>query len=172
MKLSKLFFLMLLAVATVSCSSDDDGAEPYLLTKANLAGNYKTELMNAHIEQTFTINNVPIVSVTDVVGDTFQVNTTFHEDGTYTTVGNFRVVTTVNTSGQTSSTSEIITVDESGTYVIGQSANTITLRQSGNSQTYDVKNFNEIRLNLQRNSTDPIDDVPTVATFDIHLVRK
>lgn len=163
---------MLLAVATVSCSSDDDGPEPFLLTKSNLAGNYKTELMTAHIEQTFTINNAPIVSTTTIEGDTFQVNTVFFEDGTFTRNGNFRIVTTVNTNGQTDTTSEIITVDEAGTYVIGQSANSITLRQNGDSQTFDVKLFNQTKLNLQRNSTDPIDDVPTIATFDVHLVRK
>ncbi len=163
---------MFLAVATISCSSDDDGPAPYLLTQSNLAGNYKTELLTARIEQTFTINNVPIVSVTEIVGDTFQVNTTFSEDGTFTHVGNYRIVTTVTTSGQTNTTSEIITVDESGTYVIGQGGNSITLRQDGASETHDVTAFNEIRLNLQRNSTDPIDNVPTVATFHTHLVRR
>lgn len=170
MKLSKLLFLMLLAIATVSCSSDD-GAEPFLLTKANLAGNYKTELLTAHIEQTFTVNNIPILSVTDIVGDTFQVNTTFFEDGTFTRTGNFRIVTTVRTNNQTETTSEIITVDESGTYVIGQTGNTLTLRQNGDSQTFDVKRFNETKLSLERISNDPIDDVPATAVFKMNLSR-
>ncbi len=171
MKLSKLILLMLLAIATVSCSNDDDGAEPFLLTKRNLAGNYKTQLLTVHIEQTFTVNNAPILSVTDIAGDTFQVNTTFYEDGTFTRVGNFRILTTITTGPIVNTESEIITVDETGTYVIGPTGNTITLRQNGDSQTFDVKLFNETKLNLERNSTDPINDVPTMATFKINLSR-
>lgn len=127
--------------------------------------------MTAHIEQTFTVNNVPILSVTDIEGDTFQVNTIFHPDGTFTRVGNFRIVTTVTTSGQTNTTSEIITVDEAGTYVINITSNTITLSQEGGSQTFNVKLFSETKLNLERNSSDPIDGVPTTAIFKINLSR-
>lgn len=172
MKLSKLFFLFMLGVATVSCSSDDDGATPYLLTNENIAGNYKTELQTAHMEQTFTVNNVPVVSITDIVGDTFQVNTLFNADGTYSRVGQFRIVTTTNTAGQTATTNEIIVVDESGTYVINQTAQNITLKQDGESKTFQVVEFNEIKINLTNDSTDPVNGVPTTASYRWNLVRK
>lgn len=172
MKLSKMLFLFTLAIATVSCSSDDDGAEPYLLTNENIAGNYKTELLTAQMEQTFSVNNVPVPSTTNLIGDTFQVNTLFNADGTYSRLGQYRIVTTTNTTGQTATTNEIIVVDESGTYVINQTSNSLTLTQNGISQSFQVVLFNETKLNLSRDSSDPIGGVPTTASFRWNLVRK
>lgn len=171
MKLSKLFFLFILAIATVSCSSDDDGS-PYLLTPVNLSGNYKTELLTEHREQTFTVNNVPVVSTTDIVGDTFEVNTVFKEDGTYTSLGQYRSVTTIKTAGQTTTENRIVNVDETGTYVINQTAKNVTITIDGKSKTYDATLFNETKLNLKRDSSEPIDDVPTISSFKVNLVRK
>lgn len=171
MKLSKLFFLVVLAIATVSCSSDDDGT-PFLLNPANLSGNYKTELLTMTIEQTFTVNNVPVVSTTSIVGDTFELNTVFKEDGTYTSLGQYRMVTTTKTAGQTTTESKIVNVDETGTYVINQTAKNITITIDGESKTYNATLFNETKLNLQRDSSEPIDDVPTISSFKTNLVRK
>ncbi len=171
MKLSKLLFLFMLAIATVSCSSDDD-ATPYEFNNVNLSGNYKIELLNDRKEQTFTINNATIVSVTEIIGSTFKVNTVFNADGTFTSKGNYFITKTTTTSGQTETTTDIIDVDVSGNYVLNQTARNITISHDGKSTTYDVALYDETKLNLKRDSSEPIDEVPTISSFKMNLVRK
>ncbi len=174
MKISKLIFLFMLAVATVGCNKDDDnGPEPYVLSNANLAGSYKTTLLKGHIEQTFNVNGSDVQSITDIVGDTFQLTTVFAVDGTYTTSGQYRTVTTVTTANNPPEiTTEIILVDDSGTYVLNTTTKKITITVDGDSDTFDVALFNETKLNLFQESSDPIGGVPTTATFNINFERK
>ncbi len=172
MKITNLFILFALVFATVSCNKDDDGPEPFLLTKSNIAGNYKTTLLKAHMEQTYTVNNVPIVSVTDVEGDTFQLTTVFGADGTYTNTGQYRIVTTTTTGGQTVTNSEIVLIDDEGTYVLNPTSNKITITTDDASLTFDVTTFNPSQLHLLMKSSEPVDGVPTTSTLEVHLERK
>ncbi len=172
MKISKLMLLLVLAIGAVGCNKDDDGPEPYRLTNANIAGSYKTIFLKGHMEQTFTVNNVDILSVTDVVGDTFQLTTVFKTDGTYLTSGQYRAVTTNTTGGQTTTNSEIILVDQEGTYVLNPTSNTITIVVDNTPLTFDVTSFNSNQIKMVHNSNAPVDGVPTTSRLEIHLERQ
>lgn len=172
MKITKMLLVMFLAVAAVSCNKDDNGPEPFTLSNANISGTYKITSLNIRMDQTFTINGTPIQSVTTVVGDTFQVNTVLSTNGTYASTGNYRITTTVVTNGGEPTTeTSIITANDTGTFTVNSSDNTISIPVNGTIQTYDVVLFNSTQINLQRNSTNSIGGVPTTTVENINLVR-
>ena len=172
MNFTKLIFLFTLAFATVSCSSDDDGNAPYVFNNTNLSGNYKTTLLTGDIEQTYLVNGTEVKSTIKIVGDTFQLTTVFGTDGSYSATGQYRTETKTTTAGNTVTETEIVVVDDQGTYVISEDKKNFTLTIDGESETYDVALFNETKLNLKRDFNETIGDVPTVGNFKVNFERK
>ena len=171
MNFKKLIFLFTLAIATISCSSDDDGPGPYVFSNDNLSGNYKTTLLTGDIEQTYTVNGTEVKSVTKIVGDTFQMTTVFGANGSYSASGQYRTETTITTAGNTTTDSEIIVVEDEGTYSISPDKKRLTITIDGDAETFDVSLFNETKLNLKREINETNNDVPTVGTFKVNYER-
>lgn len=170
MKISKILVILIMAVSVFGCKKDDNNPT-FDLNNANFAGTYRITSYNGKIEQTFDINGTPVASTTTLVGDTFQVNTVFGTNGSYRSTGEYRLVTTVVTAGNTTTGSEIIVVDDSGTYLLNSSTNKITITVDGDPQTFDVVLFNETSVTLKMTSSDPIGGVPATSTLEIQLVR-
>lgn len=171
MNFKKLIFLFTLALATISCSSDDDGPGPYVFSNDNLSGNYKTTLLTGDIEQTYTVNGTEVKSVTKIIGDTFQMTTVFGANGSYSASGQYRIETKITTAGNTTTDSEIIVVEDEGTYSISPDKKRLTITIDGDAETFDVSLFNETKLNLKREINETINDVPTVGTFKVNYER-
>jgi len=151
MKPIKLLILFALTLGVLSCSGDDDqGEAPFVLNLTNLAGTYALNFFNVNLQQTIEFQGIPITSVTDIVGDTFQVELVLNENGTYSIQGEYRITATTTVAGETETVSEIVTVDDSGSFTLDNDLETITIN-SGNpllEGVYQISLFNETQLNL------------------------
>lgn len=177
MKFTKLMFLFTLAIATVSCSSDDDnGPEPFELSNANLAGSYDISAVSANSTSTASVSGTTVtVATATMEGDTFQVDVLFNENGTYTATGQYRVVTTITPTGQDPIIEEeILVVDSSGSYSINATNQTFRFSSSDDSFVeglFDVVLFNETTLNLKQEDVTTEDGITTTSEAFINFKR-
>lgn len=178
MKITKLIFLFALVAATVSCSKNDDdnGPEPYNLTNANLAGAYKISALSINSTSTTNVSGTTVtVATATMVGDTFQVNISFKENGTYTATGQYRIVTTITPTGQDPIIEEeILVVDSAGTYSLNDVNQTIRLNNNDDEfleGLFDVTLFNATNFNLAQEDVMTEGGITTSSEAIINLVR-
>ena len=150
MNLVKKIFVVMMIVSLAACKSDDDGAAQFLLTIDNLVGNHDITSYESYEEDTYIINNVPVVSTITTIGDTFQVTLKLNADQTYLLAGQFRITETTVVGNETLIDTEILVLNETGTFTVNANDLTITLIDGlgGDSQTWDVSLFNETQMNL------------------------
>jgi len=175
MKLVKKIFVVMMIVSLAACKSDDDGAAQFLLTIDNLVGNHDITLFESLEEDTFIINNVPVVSTITTIGDTFQVTLKLNADQTYLLAGQFRITETTIVGNDTLIDTEILVLNETGTFTINANNLTITLTDGlgGDSQTWDVALFNETQMNLTFQETGNLENEGTfVYNEEIRFIRQ
>lgn len=148
MKATKFLLIFILALSVISCNKNDDDGDTnsFLLNAANLAGTHALTFFTVDINETTEINGIPVSSTITAVGSTFQVEIIFLEDGTYTIEGQYLVTTTVTVAGQSETETQIIVLNEGGTYSINANEETIFISGSGGelgSGTFDITLFNE-----------------------------
>lgn len=148
MKSAKYLLIFILALSVLSCNKNDDdgGTTTFLLSAENLAGTHALTFLTVDIEETQEINGIPVTSTITAVGSTFQVEMIFRADGTYSIEGQYLLTTTVTVAGQTETDTEIIVLDEGGTYSLDANDQTIFVSGSGGelgSGTFDITVFNE-----------------------------
>ena len=155
MKLLKSLLVLFIAVSIASCSSNNDEVS-FTLSNANIAGTYNISSLNI-ISKITTVTDVAGIPVTlDIAsskseGDTFQVDFVINENGTYTSSGEYRLVTTISPiTGETTTNSEIIKFNDSGSYVLNTTNETIVL-------TSDTDDFIEGTLNVVKFNENTID---------------
>ncbi len=146
MKISKILLVLLAVLTIVSCKSDDDGPLPFLYNQANLLGVYEINYFLATETETTNVNGLDIVTVTTTTGDTFEIDVTFLQDGTYVSDGAFRQMYTVVVAGQTvESDSNIVIVDnEIENYTVISASNVLTLA----GENYQVSDFSETGMTI------------------------
>jgi len=169
MKLLKPLFVLLLIVSLFSCKSDDDNNQ-FLLNNANLSGSYAVTLLNSTELQTTNVNGVDFVTTTTTVGETFQIEIVFFENGNYIVDGLYVEDYRRDVEGEVvEEYTEIIDIDyEEGTYSTNNSSMELVL----DGETYEVTLFNgnEIRVTLEEIWVDGGDDF--VYTEEIRMVRQ
>ncbi len=142
MKILKSLFVLFAVVSLVSCNSDDDNNH-YILNNSNLEGLYKINHFGSTEVKTTIVDGFVVEKTTTSVGDTFEVDFTFTENGTYNVDGLFRDVFTVVVNGvldEEQSGSDIIEINnEGGNYSTNDASMTIVL----DGEVYDVTLFNE-----------------------------
>ncbi len=183
----KNILIAFMAVATlVACKSDDDNAEAaFVLTNANLAGDYDLSFLTVNAEVTQPFAGALVTAVINGQGDTFQATANFTNNGTFVLDGPFRIATTVTVNGDVTETPVIVDLDnESGRYTIGGNADTIVFTgivdvQINQDVAIDLFNgawtvtlFNEDEIRLQKMENTVIDDVETVANVEIRFMRQ
>ena len=178
MKITKLIFLFALAIATVSCSKNDDdnGPELYNLNNENLAGTYKISAVSVNSISTTNVSGTTVtVATIAVIGDTFQVSIVFNTNGTYKALGQYRTVTTITPTGQTPIViEEILVVDSTGTYALNDVNKTIRLNNSDDEfleGLFDVTLFNATNVNLMQEDVTTEGGITTSSEAIINLVR-
>lgn len=169
MNLVKKIFVVMMIVSLAACKSDDDGTT-YVLTNANVAGSYDVVLLNTTETQTTDVNGADIVTVTTTVGETFEIEIIFSENGNYIMDGLYverykRVVD----GDIIEEYPDIIDIDnEGGIY----STNSSTMELVLDGEDYEVALFNEneIRLVFEDMWVEGGDDF--VYTEEIRLIRQ
>jgi len=146
MNISKFLLVLVLTLSIVSCKKNDDGPEPFLYNQTNLLGTYEMNYYVSTETETININGLDIVTTTTTTGDTFEIEVSFLENGTYVTDGAFRQMYTVVVAGQTVETdSEIIIVDnETENFSVSSGSNLLVLA----GDNYMVSNFSETGMTL------------------------
>ena len=156
--------------------SDENPAPIYPLTQQNLAGTYNIQSMRADLNATAVVQGATVpVSSGNVVGDTFQVSFIINTDGTYTASGQYRITTTVTPIGSAPVTNtEIVVFNDSGTYTLNTSNNTITMTSSNSDffeGTLQIQTFNETSFSLSQEITEVNGGVTGTAAYTIVFVR-
>ena len=169
MKLIKPLFLLMMIVSLVSCSSDDDNNQ-FLLNNANLAGTYEVTFFESTEVHTGEFDGEEIVSTTTNVGDTFEVDYRFLEDGNYLINGLYRNVTTVVVENNPPSEDAgfVVIDNEAGNY----STNSDTMRLIIDEEINEVTLFNEneIRFTFEETWIDGEDTY--IYNSEIRMTRK
>ena len=158
MKITKLFFLFILAIAAVGCSKDDDnGPAPYDYNKDNLTGTYKLTYFQTEDVETVNVNGFDVVTTTTSIGDTFNFTVIFASNNTATADGTYRVTETVVQGSQTMTDTYIVDVDNE---ISGFSVNAATTELTLDSSTYKVSNFSPtgFTITLFENIVEPNGD--------------
>ena len=175
MKTLKLFVFAIAIFTLSACSSDDDSnsTPPAVeLTIANLTGTYDVFSVTDSSERTVTTNGITVLVSSYVSsGDTFTDTVfTFNADGTYTSSGSYRETSTNTITGQTPITeTEIVSIDDSGTYTVNETSRTITL---DGDIIYDVTLFNDTELRVVENYTESDQSFTDIGEFEIRMTKQ
>lgn len=177
MKLKNYLFIFVATLALVSCKSDDDNNQDttFLLNSTNLAGTYELTFLESIEEETFLVNNVPVESRITTVGDTFQVDFVVNANGTFSTSGEYRSTeTTVVGQADPVIDTEIILLNETGTYVLNANNETLSLTSTGDNESiqYSITTFNENEVRLLYEFSEIVNDLPYSTSTEIHLRRQ
>ncbi len=171
MKPTKVLLILFTALAVLSCKSDDDGVQEFVLNNENLSGSYQLTFFQATTIETTSINGLDVVSTITNIGDTFDVDYFFTNDGDYTANGLFRIVFTVEVNGViTEEDAFIETVNiPNGNYATTTSTSILVL----DGETYEVTLFNEteLRLIFEETVTFPTGDTE-VYTEELRFIRQ
>ncbi|SER07500.1 hypothetical protein SAMN05421824_2976 [Hyunsoonleella jejuensis] len=171
MKTLKVFLFVAVALIFSSCSKDD-GPVVIELNATNIEGTYEITLLQSSSRTTSTASNGSevLIETETSVADTFtNAILTFNANRTYTTSGSFRVTYTLTVTGQNPETeSEIVTLDDEGSYSLDSNNNTISL----DGDIFDVLSFNGTNITLRGEDTDNFNGETTVTITEIRLVKQ
>ena len=176
MKISKLFFIMLLAIATVSCSSDDDGREPYTLNRTNFVDSYSMKFLEEKVIETLTFNNGSTsTSSSSTLGTVFQnLNYVFNSDGTFEASGLYTTVETVtNSDGSVETNDPLMTnLEKTGFYTLNPTTNTLVITDQADRQTvYEITQYTETAMKLYSETEVTVGNSTTVTTQELRFSR-
>ncbi len=173
MKIIKKLAVLSLVFMMFACKSDDEGNQ-FLLSYENMTGIYDLVWFNGVVETTVEVEGIPVTAVTTVVGDTFQVDTMFNQNGTYSIEGEYRTTTTTTVGDDTETDTEIIVVDDTGTYQIDANDQTVTIMSDLDDfeGTFDVTLFNENEVRLVKEESYIEDDATIDSIFELRFVRQ
>ena len=179
MKLFK-FILVLFVTVSISSCSEDPREPTILLSNANIAGTHSINSFNLDTKVTSETDvsgvSVPFDIATSAgYGDTFQINFELTENGTYTLIGQYRLLSTITPAiGNQVSKISILSVDDSGTYEIDTTNNTITFTSSLDaflSGTFNVVTFNETAIVLRQEKEEVLAPITTQIKTNIRFER-
>lgn len=177
MKTIKILLLLFVCTTLTNCS-DDNAAPTYPLSYENIAGNYNIQSLSINTETTTLVGVVPITARANGVGDTFQVDLLLNTDRTYTIKGEHRIVVTTTVPGVPSTTTEeIIVIDESGSYSINNANNSITFSDQNAeflNGSLNVSVFNESSFSLTQEveGTEPLTNSDFKVNLAVSFIRK
>jgi len=193
--------VLVFAISIVSCKKDDDGPDLtidtdgdgvvdvndlcpnevgtvldqgcYLLTNVNIAGNHNLSFYAANSTTTITLLGVPFTVETVVIADTYQASISFTEVGTFTLIGEFRTTTTtIPSTGPP--LSQIIVLNETGTYEVNDGAQILTFSGPGvyGNGIYNVTVFNQTELHITKEeTTTETNGAVTIAQKELRFTR-
>lgn len=177
MKTFKYILILFLAFTFSNCGSNDS-EPPYLLTNANIAGNYNIGSLIIDAKAIATTSGIAVtISNAKSIGDTFQVDFILTANGTYTANGQYRVASTITPiTGDPITDSSILLVDDSGTYQINSTNDAITFTSSLGGDFIEgelkVTTFNETIVSFNQEFVETEGSITTELNTSISFVRK
>jgi hypothetical protein len=177
MKNIKFILFLFLSITILSCSDNDNSVPAFALSNANIAGTYNMSSFNIDIKASTVVSKVTVpVSTGKNVGDTFQINFILNANGSYTVDGQYRVVSTITPTGMTPITNtEIIDIDDSGSFSINTTNNTINFISSKDDfldGTFEIKTFNENSFSIEEETQETDGNITVDILGIVEFVRK
>ena len=158
-----------------ACKSDDDDGNQFILSYENIAGVYDLVHFSGTIETMIDVEGILVPAVITIVGDTFQVDAMFNQNRTYSIEGEYRTVTTVTVGGISETNSEIVIVNDTGSFQIDANEQTITISSDLDDDfggTFDVTLFNETEIRLVQEETNIENDITIDSIFELRFIRQ
>lgn len=176
MKLTKYLVITCLFISFFGCTEKKELPElPF--SESNVIGTFNIRSINEEIIATVITSDVEVeVSRTKSRADTFEVNFILKDDGTYTVSGAYRKINTVTPTGQSSeTTATIITLTDSGIFLVNEIENKITFTAKTKDfldGTYLVSDFSEENFTLQKETITVQDQITAASDIEISFVRQ
>lgn len=176
MKILKFILVLLITTSITSCGDNDSDEPSFILSNANLAGTYNIKSFSENSKITTVISGFPISVNSSSTGDIFQVDFIINADGSYTISGQYTVVTKLTSLGSNPVTnSEILLVDDFGTYQINSINGTITFNSTIGDfieGTLIVETFNDTTINLRQEKEEIEGDTTTEINSNFSFIRQ
>ena len=170
MKNLKFILILAISVMAISCGNDDDGgpAEP-TLTPALLEGTYNLNFsVSEEVIEEVVTGGTATTTITKV-GDTFgSSNIVFNANGTFTRNYQYRVETTTQFDDNETTSSQIITESNGGSYSVNDDDQTITI----DGGTGDVTVFSSSQLRLEFMEVDVDGNRTTTTNTELRFERQ
>jgi hypothetical protein len=152
MKNLKLILFLFISASLLSCG-DDNNTPAFPLSNVNIAGNYDISNLVVSTDITTTLNGVPLkIGTATTTGDLFKVDVVMNADGTYNVEGSYTVIARLApVVGNPVETRDIIDIENSGTFTLNTTNNTITFSEGlvrDLTGTLEVQLFNETSFSL------------------------
>lgn len=176
MKFTKHLITTCLFISFLSCTEKKELPElPF--SESNVIGEFNMLSVDEQIIATVITSDVEVeVSRTKSRADTFEINFILNDDGTYTVSGAYRKINTVTPTGQSSeTTATIITLTDSGTFLVNEIENKITFTAKTKEfldGTYLVSDFTEESFTLQKETITVQDQITATSDIEISFVRQ
>ena len=150
MKNLKLFLLGIIAITLTACSSDDENPEQQI-DVTSLGGAYRLDSIETFYSLTETAPDGSEIIIEREICEGIDVfaDFIFHSDGTLTTDGTYKNVCDKTSNGMTTTSSEIIELNDSLFYTANNSNRTITI----DFDVFDVTSFTGRVLEISLNET-------------------
>ena len=182
MKISKLIFLFVLAVAAVGCNKDDDNdsTPSYTLSSSNFVSTYNLNFLEEKVTETVTFANGTTSTSSSVnVGSVFTATKyVFNTDGTFTSSGNYvTTLTTLQADGTTVQDDPIsLSLNNSGTFGLNVATGIVILNYSGGPNSgsvdvFEISNYSEGTMNLLSEVEVTSGNSRTVTTKELRFTR-
>src|SRR5690625_2077784 len=138
MRKLKFVMLLALAIAFVSCSSDDDnGSNKY--NKENLVGQYQLKSFDSKEIKIIEVEGFEIETKTTSEGDTFNLSYDFANNNEVTLNGNYRIEEVKKQGNNTSDSTYIVNYNEEVlSFMVNEDEKTLTI----DGKEFKVQTFN------------------------------
>lgn len=177
MKISRLFLFVLMPLAFIGCSSDDDaGLDPFLLDRTNFVDTYTMNFLEWKEVETLTFTNGSTSTSSSVInGTAFQdVNYKFNADGTFVASGIYSYVETENRPDGSTETHDPIfkNLDLSGDYTLNPNSRTLILKDNDGHQTvYEITQYTPTAMTLYSETEVVVGNSTKVSSQELRFSR-
>mgnify|MGYP000005820010 CR=1 FL=1 len=165
--------VLLVAFSLFNCNSNNEERPIFVLSKSNLVGIHEIESFILDTKTTTEVSGFPVVINSNSVGNLFQVELIFNADDTYSLKGEYAVTTTITSAGsQPVVNEEILIVNESGTFSVNNTENTISFispEAAFLTGTLTVSGLSEEKLSLLQTVEETISLRNTLIEADLKI---
>lgn len=179
--MKNLKFILLVCISSIllNCGDSNSGIPAFTLSNANIAGTYIISSIEGEENDTATTNSGAVVTVftSTITADSFDdMSFTLNSNGTYEASGEYRIVIKETPNGGATTTdTEIIVFDTTGTYSINNATNTITFNPSNDEfidGLFEVITFNENTVTMTQEDIDVDGGITTTSKVRMTIVRQ
>lgn len=172
MKFNMFLLLFVFTIFTACETDDDNGNANFEPSSESFVGVYNTTELSSTGEESFTSNGETTTFVFTEVGSDFDLVWAFNADATYSIVGSYTSTFTETENGEVDTETEVIEVDQTGTYFLNATGDMLSLTSDGENNTFEINAFTESVVELGFTETEEDDDFNATSSLSVRLERQ